>query len=202
MQPQRAEHALDRGLLVGREEHRRARWSRANASSSGLRQELRDRRSHLAVGADTRYARPFAPHSFAIVSSLARSPRESSWGTTRKRTTAAPAKTPNSEPRVTSGRVLDLEPEAEVRLVGPVLQHRLRVREPWERALGRLALERLEGGDDDALENLEDLVARRERELEVELAKLELPVCPEILVAPAGRDLVVAVEPADHAEPA
>src|ERR1700742_1283233 len=42
--------------------------------------------------------------------------------------------------------------------------------------------------------------AVHERHLEVELAELELPVRTEILVTPARRDLVVAVEPADHAE--
>ena len=36
------------------------------------------------------------------------------------------------------------------------------------------------------------------RELEVELTELELSVGAEILVSPAGCDLVVAVEPADH----
>ena len=38
------------------------------------------------------------------------------------------------------------------------------------------------------------------RHLEVELLELELAVGAEILVAPAGGDLVVAVEPTDHAE--
>src|SRR5205085_10500978 len=42
------------------------------------------------------------------------------------------------------------------------------------------------------------VVALREGELDVELADLELPVRAEILVAPAGGDLVVAVEAADH----
>ncbi len=50
----------------------------------------------------TRYARPFAPHSFASSSSFARSPREYACGTRRKRTASAFLKTPNSELRVTA----------------------------------------------------------------------------------------------------
>src|SRR5438105_1199630 len=58
--------------------------------------------------------------------------------------------------------------------------------------------ERLEGCDYDPLEDVEHLLACRERELEVELSELELAVRAEILVPPARRDLVVAVEPTDH----
>ncbi len=65
---------------------------------------------------------------------------------------------------------------------------------------GALAPERGERVDDDLLEHVEHVLALDERHLEVELPELELPVGAEILVSPAGRDLVVAVEPADHAE--
>ena len=64
----------------------------------------------------------------------------------------------------------------------------------------RLAAERLEGRDHVPLQHVEHLLALDERHLEVELAELELAVGAEILVAPAGGDLVVAVDPADHAE--
>ena len=50
------------------------------------------------------------------------------------------------------------------------------------------------------LHHVEHVLALDERHLEVELAELELPVGAEILVAPARGDLVVAVDPADHAE--
>ena len=63
---------------------------------------------------------------------------------------------------------------------------------------GRLDAGRLEGGDDAALEHVEDVLPLDEGHLEVELAELELAICAEILVPPAGGDLVVAVEPADH----
>ncbi len=50
----------------------------------------------------TRYARPFAPRSFAISSSAPSSARENVLGTRRKRTASACAKTPNPDPRVAS----------------------------------------------------------------------------------------------------
>ena len=58
----------------------------------------------------------------------------------------------------------------------------------------------LERADDAGLHDVEHVLALDERHLEVELAELELAVGAEILVAPAGGDLVVAVDPADHAE--
>ena len=98
------------------------------------------------------------------------------------------------------GRVLDLHPEAEVGLVGAVAQHRVGVGEMRERPLRRLDAGGLERADDARLHHVEHVVALDERHLEVELAELELPVGAEILVPPAGGDLVVAVDPADHAE--
>ena len=64
--------------------------------------------------------------------------------------------------------------------------------------VGGVRAERFERRDDDLLQHFEDVLARREGELEIELPELELPVGAQILVPPARRDLVVAVEPADH----
>ena len=94
-------------------------------------------------------------------------------------------------------RVLDLEVEAHVGLVGAVAQHRLRIREPGNGRAGALA-RRFERRDDHPFEHLEHVLAHRERKLEVELPKLELAVGAKVLVTPARRYLVVAVEPADH----
>src|SRR5437763_758993 len=58
----------------------------------------------------------------------------------------------------------------------------------------------LERGGDACLHHVEHILALDERHLEVKLAKLELTVGAEIFVPPAGRDLVVAVDPAHHAE--
>src|SRR6185369_5776157 len=71
------------------------------------------------------------------------------------------------------GRVLDLQTEAEVGLVGAVPQHRLGIGHAWERPRRRCPTERLERRNDDLLQDVEHLLARRKRELEVELAELE-----------------------------
>src|SRR6185437_16842767 len=84
------------------------------------------------------------------------------------------------------------------RLIGAVAEHRVCVGELAERSLRGCAPDRLERGDHDALEDLEHVVARRKRQLEVELPEFELSIRTQILVTPARRDLVVAVEPADH----
>ena len=90
--------------------------------------------------------------------------------------------------------------EPEVGLVGAVALHRFVERDPRERSRRCFAAERLERSDDGRLHDVEHVLALGESHLEVELAELELPVGAEILVAPARCDLVVAVEPADHAE--
>ena len=64
----------------------------------------------------------------------------------------------------------------------------------------RLGTGGLERTHDAGLHDVEHVLPLDERHLEVELAELELPVGAEILVPPAGGDLVVAVEPAHHAE--
>jgi hypothetical protein len=94
------------------------------------------------------------------------------------------------------GEVVQLEPEAQVGLVGAVARHRLVPGQAPERPLRRRAAERLERRADRAFERLPDVFPRRERELEVELAELELAVRAEILVPEAGRHLVVAAHPA------
>src|ERR1019366_3799627 len=97
-------------------------------------------------------------------------------------------------------RVLDLDAEAEVGLVGAEAGVRLVPGEPLEGPGGRLAPERLERRDHRRLEHVENVLALDEGHLDVELAELELPVGAEILVPPAGGDLVVAVEAADLRE--
>src|SRR5205085_4355229 len=79
------------------------------------------------------------------------------------------------------GRVLYLEPEPEVGLVGPVAQHHVRELETRERTRRRLAPERLEARDDALLQDVEHVLALDERHLQVELPELELPVGAEIL---------------------
>src|SRR6266540_6091258 len=72
--------------------------------------------------------------------------------------------------------LLDLQPETHVRLVGAVTQHRLGVRHPREGPFRRRAADRFERRDDHLLQDVEDILACREGELEVELPELELPI--------------------------
>src|SRR5205823_11516135 len=96
------------------------------------------------------------------------------------------------------GRVLELEPEAEVRLVAPEPPVRLRVREPREWRLeleaDALAPHRL----DHPLDRGEEELLVGERHLDVELRDLLHAVGAQVLVAEADRDLVVALEACDH----
>ncbi len=91
-----------------------------------------------------------------------------------------------------------LEAETEVGLVRAEPRHRLLPGQPPERPPRRLAPERLERRHHRALERVEDLVTRRKRHLDVQLAELELPVGPQVLVAEADRHLVVPAEARDH----
>src|SRR5262245_11273347 len=94
-------------------------------------------------------------------------------------------------------RVLDLEPEAEIRLVRAVLEHRVRVGHPRERCRelhsDRLAPDRRKG----ALDELEDEFAIRECHLEIELRQFLHAVGPYVFVSEAAGDLVVALESRD-----
>ena len=60
--------------------------------------------------------------------------------------------------------------------------------------------QRLEARHDGLLHHGEHVFAIDEGHLQVELTEFELTVCAQILVAPTRRDLVIPVEPANHAE--
>ena len=194
---QGAEDALDHLLGVGREQDGRAGIG-PECVQFALGEELRDRRAHLARFVDDEVCEAFcAP----LLRELLEAPELGTGERTRCDEVAHPRRAgEHTEGRIARDlrRVLDLEPEADIRLVVAVPEHRVRIREPRKWARGRRPPDRLERCHHDSLEHLEHVLARRERELQVELAKLELPVGAEILVAPAGRDLVVAVDAADH----
>src|SRR5262249_34912718 len=96
------------------------------------------------------------------------------------------------------GRVLDLEAEAEVRLVRSVPQIGLLPSQPGERRLELEAAQLAPDAREDALDQREEVVAVGERELDVELCQLLQPVGAQILVAEAAGDLVVALEAGDY----
>ena len=106
----------------------------AQAGDLGLGEELGDRRAHLAAtrrAAGTRApCRPTPWRTRPARRARAAAGRRRR-GTPAQRTTpppsAAPRKTPNSEPRTSSRDVRDLEAEAQVGPVGAVAEHRLGV---------------------------------------------------------------------------
>ena len=99
------------------------------------------------------------------------------------------------------GHLLHLDGVAQVRLVGAVLAHRLAEGDVREGADGcALACpELLEHAPHHRLDDVEHVLLRDEAHLHVELVKLSRrTVRARRLVAEAGRDLEVAVEPRDH----
>ena len=97
-----------------------------------------------------------------------------------------------------TGVTLDqLEAEAQVGLVAAVAVHRLVPGDGGDRRRA-LAGDGLGGVEHGLGDERQHLVLRDEAGLGVELHELVLPVGPEVLVAQAAGDLVVAVGAADH----
>ena len=96
------------------------------------------------------------------------------------------------------GRILELEREARIRFVRAKPTIRLRERHALPRRLDLDAKALAPDPSEHLLHRGEELLAVREAQLHVELRQLLHPVGPEILVAEADRDLVVAVEAGDH----
>ena len=172
--------------VAAREEHGRARLGagtpRARARRGTSRSASGPRRP-----SKTRYASPFAPHSFAISSSCCElragelprrdagsgPPRRSRRRRTPSR--ASPRSRPGSRAR-SGGRACPMPN-----------RNRVRARHPRERPRLALAAERLERSPTTtSLHHPEDVLPVRERELDVELPELELPIGPEILVPEAA----------------
>ena len=118
--------------------------SARNAASSASERNFAIGERTSPLSSTTMYARPLAPHSFATSSSRASSAREKAL----RRDDEADARDVGEHAELRAarhlGRVLDLEPEAKVRLVGAVARDRVAVGEPRERPRRRLTAERLE----------------------------------------------------------
>ena len=96
------------------------------------------------------------------------------------------------------GRVLDLEPEPKVGLVGSVTQVGLVPLHARERRLELDAAAFLQMRATIRSISANSVVEVGERHLDVELRQLLQPVGAQILVPEAARDLVVALEAGDH----
>src|SRR5436305_7633957 len=94
-------------------------------------------------------------------------------------------------------RVLDLQAEAKIRFVGAVARLGFIPGQPLERGLDLDAETVAPDALHRPLAELEEELLVGERHLDVELGQL-LPICAEVLVSKAARDLVVALEARDH----
>ena len=137
MRAQAAEHARDRRLVGGGEERRRVRLPRERRELV-IRQELCDRRSDFAAVVDEVREALRSPFLCDLLQPAELGARE---GTRRNEVAHDGCSGEDAELRAPRdlGRVLDLEPEPEVRLVGPVAQHHVRELEPRERTRRRFA---------------------------------------------------------------
>src|SRR5690348_3267732 len=198
MRTQAAEHPRDRRLVGGGEERRRVRVARERRELV-LGEELRDRGSNFAAVVDEVREALRPPFLRDLFQPAELGTRE---GTRRDEIAHDGRSREDAELRRARDvrRVLDLEPEPKIGLVGAVPQHHVRELESRERTRRRLAPQRLEAHDHALLQDVEHVLALDERHLQVELPELELPVGAEILVTPARCDLVVAVHPAHYAE--
>ena len=195
--PKRTEHARDLIRLVGPEEHGRARLG-AERHELLLGQELRDRRARLTVLSVDDVRQPLrAPLLRELLEPLEIGARVLLRDGQVANRGGAREDLELRAPREL-GRVLDLEPEAQVGLVGAVPEHRVGVGQPLERDLeldaDRLAPDRLHH----LLHQGHDELDVREGHLDVELRQLVEPIRAQVLVSEAARDLVVALEARDH----
>ena len=94
--------------------------------------------------------------------------------------------------------IFQLEAEAQVGLVNAETLHRLRILHPRERwahvEVEHAPIDRR----DHALGDRLDVFGARTGHLDIDLAELGLAIGAQILVAEASRDLIVAIEAADH----
>ncbi|MPM29940.1 hypothetical protein SDC9_76482 [bioreactor metagenome] len=92
---------------------------------------------------------------------------------------------------------MDLQVETQIGLVGAVVVHRLMPGEPTHRTR-QLHVDELPDLCHHFLGDGDDIVLIDEAHLDVQLSELGLPVGPEVLVAVAAGDLVVALHAGDH----
>src|SRR5208283_2917817 len=100
----------------------------------------------------------------------------------------------------TGAQVLQFESEPEVGFVAAEALHRFAVRHARKGPRDFDVESALKDRSDHALGEIHDVVGARAGHLDIDLAELGLPVGAQVLVPEASRDLVIAVEAADHEE--
>ena len=146
------------------------------------------------------HARPLAPSDLAwSVSSSSRAREKLAPPGTRIALTVGAEKALTSVVGEDVREIVEQHREAQVGLVGAVAIERLG---PGHRrdVLGPHAGRRFGRVEHGERDEAEDVVLVDEARLHVELRELELSVGAQVLVAHAARDLVVAIEAADHQE--
>ena len=196
VEAERAEHAGRRRPRVGGEEERLAVLA-AERGELGLREELGDRRADLAAVEDE-VGEPLCPPLLRELLEL----RELAAAVRLRDAEEAHRLGAGEDAELGAarrlGRVLHLELEARVRLVGAEAAVGLLERHPRERRRDLEPEALAPDPGEHLLHQREQELLVRERHLDVELGDLLDAVGAEILVPEADRDLVVAVEPGDH----
>ena len=197
MEPERPENTRGRRPRVGREEHRRGGIA-AKHRELFLGEKLRDRRTHLALLVEHEVGEPLrAPLLGELLELRQITAAELLRHAQEAHSLGAGEDTELGAARHLGG-VLELEPEARIRLVRAETSIRLVERHPRER---RRDLDSQALAPDAGVHPLHHVVEKLlvgEAHLDVQLRDLLDAVGAEILVPEADRDLVVAVEAGDH----
>src|SRR5688572_11168747 len=197
MEAERPEHPRRDRRLAGREEDRGAGLA-AEERELVLGEELGDRRTHLAVLRVDEVGEPLRPPLLRnLLEALELRARERLRHADEADGRCLPE---DAELRAACGlgRVLDLEPEAQVGLVASEARLRLGVGHALERRRELVADPLAPDCGAHPLHEREEELLVGERHLDVELRDLLDAVGAKILVPEADGDLVIAVEAADH----
>ena len=195
VKPQEPEDARHFGGLAGPEQQCRSRTGERRQQV--LRQELRDRRAHLAVGAEHDRGEAACPPTLDQLLEL----RDLATRQFALHTEEAHGGRTREDPELGATgqlrRLLDLEAEAEIGLVRAVAAVRLLPRHAPKRRLELDAPAFPPDANDDLLDQAEQELEIRERRFDVELGQFLKPVGAQVFVSEAAGDLVVALEPGD-----
>ena len=203
LEPRGTEQGAGLRLLAGGEEDRVARLRarrRGETSALVVRDVLGDRAAELAVLAHRHVREALGTALLGpLLPRVEPAPRRARTTRLHDRADVRHLEHAERRAREVRGEVHELETEAQVGLVRPVLLHGLGVRHAVDRRRD-LDVDQAPQRDQHLLGDRDDVVLLDEAHLDVELGELGLPVGAEVLVAVAACDLVVPLEAGDHEE--